>query len=44
MAHKGARSENEAAGLGLLKIGGLVTTSNDGSQSSHEFVARAQIQ
>lgn len=34
---------NEAAGLDLFIIGGLVMTSNDGSQSSHEFVARAQI-
>lgn len=34
---------NEAAGLDLLIIGGLVMASNDGSGSSHEFVARTQI-
>lgn len=34
---------NEAAGLDLLIIGALSVTSSDGSRSSHEFVARAQI-
>lgn len=34
---------NEAAGLDLLIIGGLVVTFNDGSRSSHEFASRAQI-
>lgn len=34
---------NETAGLDLFIIGSLGMTSNDGSQSSHEFVARAQI-
>lgn len=31
---------NETAGLDLFRIGVLAMTSSDGSQSSHEFVAR----